>query len=197
MQRQDLVPLGSSKSLSIARRTSLLSAAETGGPGWLQSPLRHGGAADGLGPPAKSLTSVTFLCRPPGRSPTPDQGCPSVWYPARDGCRPAYERIQAGVSRAVSHSAHAEHAGGPAVVPLAAAANGASGAVGLLLVPAAQAPQDRHSDKHRPGAMVSDPCKRHPLVALSHPLYPQFSRGDVDGCDDGRVAAVSAGTPAA
>jgi len=42
---------------------------------------------------------------------------------------------------------------------------------------AAQAPRDRHSGEHRPGALVSEPRERHPLVALSHPIYPQFSRG--------------------
>ena len=196
-QRQDLVPLGSDKALCIAGRNSLLTAVETGGSGWHQSPLSHGGAAIGLSPPAKSLTSVAFLRRPPARSPAPDQGCPSVWYPARHGCSPAYQRIQAGVSRAVSHPAHAEHAGGPTVDLSAAAAHGEGGAGGLLVGPAAQAPQDRHSGEHRPVEMVSETCNRHQLVVLSQPLHPQFYRGDVDGCEKGRMAAVSERTPSA
>ena len=32
---------------------------------------------------------------------------------------------------------------------------------------AAQAPRDRHPGEHRPGALVSEPRERHPLVALS------------------------------
>ena len=32
---------------------------------------------------------------------------------------------------------------------------------------AAQAPRDRHSGRHQPGALVSEPRERHPLVALS------------------------------
>ena len=50
---------------------------------------------------------------------------------------------------------------------------------------------DRHSGKHRPGALVSEPRERHPLVALSQPLYPQFSRGEVDGREEARAAAIS------
>ena len=50
---------------------------------------------------------------------------------------------------------------------------------------------DRHSGEHRPGALVSEPRERHPLVALSQPLYPQFSRGEVDGREEARAAAVS------
>ena len=37
-----------------------------------------------------------------------------------------------------------------------------------------QAPRDRHSGEHRPGALVSEPRERHPLVALSHPIYYSF-----------------------
>ena len=85
---------------------------------------------------------------------------------------------------------------------------------------AAQAPRDRHSGSHRPGALVSEPRERHPLVALSRRRgdgvsgagagarlddrylgrrltlvgrrleLSQFSRGEVDGREEARAAAV-------
>jgi len=57
------------------------------------------------------------------------------------------------------HRAQAEHAGGPALDSPAAAGHGVGGAGGLLVGPAAQAPRDRRSGEHRPGAQVSGPAK--------------------------------------
>ena len=86
---------------------------------------------------------------------------------------------------------------------------------------AAQAPRDRHPGEHRPGALVFEPAARHPLIAVSGgrgdgvsgagagarlddrhvgrrpPLawerleLSQFSRGEVDGREEARAAAVS------
>ena len=83
---------------------------------------------------------------------------------------------------------------------------------------AAQAPRDRHPGEHRPGALVSEPRERHPLVALSRRRsdgvsgagararlddrhvgrrltlvgrrleLSQFSRGEVDGRKEARPA---------
>jgi hypothetical protein len=63
--------------------------------------------------------------------------------------------------------AHAEHAGGAAVDPPAAAGHGAGRPRGLLFRPAAQAPRDRHPGEHRPGVLVFEPAARHPLIAVS------------------------------
>ena len=83
-----------------------------------------------------------------------------------------------------------------------------------------QSPHDRYSGEHRPGALVSEPRERHPLVALSRRRgdgvsgagagtrlddrhvgrrltlvgrrleLSQFSRGEVDGREEARAAAV-------
>jgi hypothetical protein len=96
-----------------------------------------------------------------------------------------------------------------------------AGLVASSSVRAAQAPRDRHSGEHRPGALVSEPRERHPLVALSRRRgdgvsgagagarlddrhvgrrltlvgrrleLSQFSRGEVDGREEARAAAVS------
>ena len=50
---------------------------------------------------------------------------------------------------------------------------------------------DQHSGEHRPGALVFEPRERHPLVTLSRPIYPQFSRGELDGREEARAATVS------
>ncbi len=86
---------------------------------------------------------------------------------------------------------------------------------------AAQAPRDRHSGEHRPGALVFEPAARHPLIAVSGGRgdgvsgagagarlddrhvgrrltlewerleLSQFSRGEVDRREEARAAAVS------
>ena len=106
----------------------------------------------------------------------------------RGGARP---RALRGVSRPLSDRAHAEHAGGAAVDPPAAAGHGAGRPRGLLVRPAAQTPRDRHPGEHRPGALVFEPAARHPLIAVSG------GRGDgVSGAGAGaRLDEKSRGTP--
>jgi hypothetical protein len=82
----------------------------------------------------------------------------------RGGARP---RALRGVSRPLSHHAHAKHAGNATVEPPAAAEHGAGRPRGLLIGPAAQAPRDRHPGEHRPGALVFESAARHPLIAVS------------------------------
>ena len=65
--------------------------------------------------------------------PAGDQGCPSGWYAASHGCRPAYRPARAGLWCLMRHLAHAEHAGGAAVDPPAAAGHGAGRPRGLLV----------------------------------------------------------------
>ncbi len=89
------------------------------------------------------------------------------------------------------HRAHAEYAGSAAADQKAAAGHGAGGAGSLLVGPAAQAPRDRHSGEHRPGALVSEPRESLPLVALSR------RRGDgASGAGaEARLDEKSRGTP--
>ena len=159
----------------------------------------------------------TVLRQPPAG----DQGYPSGWYAASHGCRPAYRPARAGLWCLLRHLAHAEHAGGAAVDPPAAAGHGAGRPRGLLFGPAAQAPRDRHPGEHRPGALVFEPAARHPLIAVSGGRgdgvsgagagarlddrhvgrrltlewerleLSQFSRGEVDRREEARAAAVS------
>ena len=66
-----------------------------------------------------------------------------------------------------------------------------AGLVASSSASAAQAPRNRHSGDHRPGALVSEPRERHPLVALSR------RRGDgVSAAGAGaRLDDTSRGTP--
>jgi hypothetical protein len=75
----------------------------------------------------RKCTCVPSCIKPPAG----DQGCPSDWYPASHGCRPACRHARAGLWCLLRHRAHAEHAGGAAVDRKAAAGHGAGGARSL------------------------------------------------------------------